>query len=362
MDRRQFGKLVAGASAATAAASEPTDALGQTQRMQRVTGASASDVLSLPAELRPVLEQNYPRFSDAEYARRHGALAKVMEGNGVDHVLIVSAQNVGNATRWITSWPGTTQALLIFKPGEKMTMHVEYYNHVPQARMLARGVDVAWGKEQGIVPVIDELGRRGAKRVGVVGPLTGPRWKALEAKFEVVSLDGEYIRLRIDKSDEEIAWLRVGAALSDAGMAALVGGTKPGMTEHQLGGMIERAYVGLGGAHVIHFIGAASIGAPSVWWPRTFSSRRKGQRGDFVCCELSAAWWDYSGQVLRGFTVEAEPTQLYRDLPATAVAAFDAITKAIRPGVAATDLIDASGVIEKNGFTTNDDLVHGYGG
>ena len=79
-------------------------------------------------------------------------------------------------------------------------------------------------------------------------------------------------------------------------------------------------------------------------------------------CELSAAWWDYSGQVLRGFTVEAEPTSLYRDLHATAAAAFDAITKAIRPGVAAADLIEASGVIEKNGFTTNDDLVHGYGG
>ena len=362
MDRRQFGKLVAGASAATAAASEPTDALGQTQRMQRVTGASASDVLSLQAELRPVLEQNYPRFSDAEYARRHGALAKVMEGNGVDHVLIVSAQNVGNATRWITSWPGTTQALLIFKPGEKMTMHVEYYNHVPQARMLARGVDVVWGKEQGIVPVIDELGRRGAKRVGVIGPLTGPRWKALEAKFEVVSLDGDYIKLRIDKSDEEIAWLRVGAALSDAGMAALIGGTKPGMTEHQLGGMIERAYVGLGGSHVIHFIGTTSMAAPDVCVPRQFTSRRKVQPGDFVFCELSAAWWDYSGQVLRGFTVEAEPTQLYRDLHATAVAAFEAITKAVRPGVPAQDLIGASAVIEKNGFTTNDDLVHGYGG
>ena len=362
MDRRQFGKLVAGASAATAAASEPTDALGQTQRMQRVTGASASDVLSLPAELRPVLEQNYPRFSDAEYARRHGALANVMEGNGVDHVLIVSAQNVGNATRWITSWPGTTQALLIFKPGEKMTMHVEYYNHVPQARMLALGVDVVWGKEQGIVPVIDELGRRGAKRVGVVGPLTGPRWKALEAKFEVVSLDGDYIKLRIDKSDEEIAWLRVGAALSDAGMAALIGGTKPGMTEHQLGGMIERAYVGLGGSHVIHFIGTTSMAAPDVCVPRQFTSRRKVQPGDFVFCELSAAWWDYSGQVLRGFTVEAEPTSLYRDLHATAFEAFNSITKAIRPGVHVQELIDASGIIEKNGFTTNDDLVHGYGG
>ena len=228
--------------------------------------------------------------------------------------------------------------------------------------MLARGVDVVWGKEQGIVPVIDELGRRGAKRVGVIGPLTGPRWKALEAKFEVVSLDGDYIKLRIDKSDEEIAWLRVGAALSDAGMAALIGGTKPGITEHQLGGMIERAYVGLGGSHVIHFIGTTSMAAPDVCVPRQFTSRRKVQPGDFVFCELSAAWWDYSGQVLRGFTVEVEPTQLYRDLHATAVAAFEAITKAVRPGVPAQDLIEASAVIEKNGFTTNDDLVHGYGG
>jgi Xaa-Pro dipeptidase len=370
MDRRQFGKLVVGAGAATAAASEGSDALAQSQgaqsgtqsAMQRIKLPSPSDVLELPPELRPVIEQSTPRFSDGEYVRRQDALARVMQGAGVDHLLIVSAQNVGNATRWVTSWPGTTQALLIFKPGEKMSMYVEYHNHVPQARMLARDVDVRWGEEKGIVPVIDELGRRGCKRVGVIGPLVGPRWKALEARFEVVSLDADYIKLRINKSDEEIAWLRVGAALSDAGMAALVGGTRPGMSEHDLGNMIERAYVGLGGTHVIHFIGTTSMAAPDVCVPRQFTSRRQVQPGDFVFCELSAAWWDYSGQVLRGFTVEAEPTPLYRDLHATAAAAFDAITRAIRPGVAAQDLIEASSVIEKNGFTTNDDLVHGYGG
>jgi len=66
--------------------------------------------------------------------------------------------------------------------------------------------------------------------------------------------------------------------------------------------------------------------------------------------------------VLRGFTVEAEPTSLYRDLHATAEAAFQSITQAIRPGVLPQSLIDASGVIEENGFTIYDDLVHGYGG
>src|SRR5258708_25049204 len=227
---------------------------------------------------------------------------------------------------------------------------------------MARDTDVRWGEEKAIAKVIEELARRGGRRTGVIGPLGGPRWRALEAKFELVSLDADYIKLRLVKSAEEIAWLRIGAALSDAGMAALVAGTRPGMTEHELGNMIERAFVGHGGTHVIHFIGSTPMAAPDVCVPRQFTSRRKIEPGDFVFCELSAAGWDYSGQVLRGFTVEAEPTQLYRDLHATAVGAFEAITKAVRPGVPAAELIEASGVIEKNVFTTNDDLVHGYGG
>jgi Xaa-Pro dipeptidase len=60
--------------------------------------------------------------------------------------------------------------------------------------------------------------------------------------------------------------------------------------------------------------------------------------------------------------VETEPTPLYRDLYATAVAAYDAVTSAIRPGATAAELIEASLIIEANGFTSCDDLVHGYGG
>ncbi len=318
--------------------------------------------LNLAPELRAIFEQDIPRFSDGEYQRRHRALAGVMESAGVDHLLVVSAHYVGNATRWITAWPGTIEALTIFRHGQAMTMFVEYYNHVPQARAMARGVDVRWGDENGIVKAAEELTRRGARRVGVIGPLSGPKWKALEASFALVSLDAEYIKLRIEKSDEEIAWLKVGAALSDAGMAALVADAKPGMSEQELGNLIERAYVGLGGSTVIHFIGTTSMAAPDVCVPRQFASRRRIARGDFVFCELSAAWRDYSGQVLRGFTVGAEPSALYRDLHATAVAAFEAVAGAIRPGVPAAALVEASAIIEQNGFTTYDDLVHGYGG
>src|SRR5215475_2969842 len=126
--------------------------------------------LRLPCDLQAIFEQSYPRFSDAEYARRSAGVARAMEAAGADHALIVTAHNVGNATRWMTGWPGTAEALLLFRPGERMVMFVEYYNHLPLARQMARDTDVRWGEEKGIAKVIEELARRGAGRIGVIGP------------------------------------------------------------------------------------------------------------------------------------------------------------------------------------------------
>ena len=121
--------------------------------------------------LQAILEQEYPRFSDGEYTRRHQALQKVMQKHDVDHLLIVTDHRAGNAPQWVTGWPGTVEAYVVFKPGERMTMHVEWYNHFPLAKRLARDVDVHWGEHRGIQKTVEELKRRGAKRVGLIGPL-----------------------------------------------------------------------------------------------------------------------------------------------------------------------------------------------
>ena len=89
---------------------------------------------------------------------------------------------------------------------------------------------------------------------------------------------------------------------------------------------------------------------------------RPDQQGDIVFCELSGSFWDYSGQVLRSFTVGAEPTPLYRDLHATAEAAFDAVTAVVRHGTTMDEILQAASVIESRGFTVCDDLMHGFGG
>jgi Xaa-Pro aminopeptidase len=323
---------------------------------------SDPDTLKLEPRLRAILEQEYPRFSDAEYARRHKLLAGVMEKAGVDHLLIITDHRAGNATQWVTAWPGTVEAYTIFKPGVKMTMFMEWYNHFPLATKIARDVDVRWGEHRGIHQTIEELKRRGAKRVGTMGPLAVGKYRQLEQHFETVGLDAEYIRCRTIKSEEEIDWLRIGAAFSDAGFAALLAGTRPGLTERELGNLVERAYVGLGGTTMIHYIGVTSMQDPHLFVPPQHHSPRRVQQGDVVFCELSAFWWDYAGQVLRTFTVAADPTPLYRDLHATAEAAFDAVTGVVRHGTTMDEIIEAASVIEKDGYTACDDLMHGFGG
>jgi len=318
--------------------------------------------LKVEPRLRAILRQEYPCFSDTEYTRRHKLLAAAMQEAGADTLLIVTENRSGNATQWVTGWPGTVEAYVVFRPDEKMWMTVEWVNHYPLAAKMCPHMDVVWGQHQGAEKLFAELRRRGAKRIGIMGPLRVAKYQALEQHFEMVSLDAKYTRMRMVKSAEELDWIRIGAAMSDAGLAALLAGTKPGLTERELGAIVESAYIGHGGTTMIHYIGMTSMRKPHIYVPPQHHSPRKVQKGDMGFCELSAYWWDYAGQVLRTFTVGAEATPLYRDLYETAEAAFDAVTKVARHGTTMQEIMDATGVIEKNGFTICDDLMHGFGG
>jgi Xaa-Pro aminopeptidase len=320
--------------------------------------------LQLEPRLAALAEQQpFPHFSDEEMERRRRALIGAMHKMQVDHLLVVGEQRSGSCVPWITGWPTTTEALVIVSPHEKNLMFVEWYNHWPLAQRMALNTDVKWGEHAGIDKVIDELQRRGAKRVGVVGPLSYRKGKKLDGAFEaVVEMNREYVQLRLVKSVEEIDWLKIGAAYSDAAIEALRRELKPGLTERDLWDITERAYVPHGGTTQIHYFGVTSMQSPECCVPRQFPENRTVQSGDVVFCEISGSFWDYPGQVLRTFTVDADPAPLYRDLYAAAESAFDAIAAVLRAGTTTEKIIEVSGVIEKAGFTTCDDILHGYGG
>jgi Xaa-Pro dipeptidase len=146
--------------------------------------------------------------------------------------------------------------------------------------------------------------------------------------------------------------------MTGAGVRALCEQAGPGVDERELGNIVERAYVGRGGTTHIHYFGIAPGQSVPAQWP----SSRTLQPGDVLSCEISASYWDYTGQLLRTFAVAADPPPLHRKLHDVADAAFDALFERLRPGATAAELVEASALIEDAGFTTRDDLVHGFVG
>jgi Xaa-Pro dipeptidase len=323
-------------------------------------------MISLPPRLQALLDAEIPRFSEAEMARRRKLVADAMGEAGAEHLVFCGYNWAGSSVQWLTQWPATAEAVGVFSPGRPDAMFVQWINHAPLARRFADKAEIVeWGGESTIGKVIETLARRGARTdsVAVIGPMRFDQHGALAEKFgKVANLNRVYARLRAVKSDEELDWLRIGAAFSDAGMRGLRGAIKPGASERELSDAVERAYVGAGGGTGVHYIGTTSMHAPDLAVPRQFPLPRRVGKGDVVVAEITAEFYDHGGQVLRSFAVGEAPTPLYLALHEAADAAFAAIAAVLKPGAMPAEVIAASRLIEDAGFTIIDDLLHGYGG
>jgi Xaa-Pro aminopeptidase len=312
-------------------------------------------------KIKSILAMPFGRFSDAEFARRRQALANVSARHDCDAILLCGEERTGTGVCWLTGWPTSTRAFALFQPGKQDVLFIEHYNHIPNAREIARDADVRWAERRGAVPLAEELNRRGAKRVGIIGVLNWTTSRQLSA-FELVDLSEDYAWLRMRKSDEEIDWMRIGAAFSDLGLDALLRGARRGLTERELGALVERDYHALGGSTVIHFIGRNNMTNPTTCVPPQHHSSRRLENGDMLFVEFSGTFWDSPGQVLRTISVGADPTPLFQKLYDTAEEAFNTILGVLKHGVTAQQIVNATGLIEDAGFSIYDDIVHGFGG
>jgi Xaa-Pro aminopeptidase len=305
-------------------------------------------------------------FSASEMRRRRAAFGRELDRGGMPYALVYGANRSGSAVSWLTGWPVTREALLVVAPEEDDdVLLVSFFNHVPQARRLSV-TRVEWAGRHAVATALDLLAARGSLpgRIGLAGALPFDQYRLLAGQIpDVVDLNATYTGLRLVKSEEEMAALRRGAALSDAAIAAFAGALRPGATDHEVLARTEQAYTAQGGLHHIHYLGITAMDEPDLAVPAQWPTGRVIRSRDIVTCEISAAAApEYAGQVLRTFTVGAPPTALYNELHDVAAAAFDAIARALIPGARARDLAEAAAVIEQAGFTTIDDLVHGFGG
>ncbi len=303
----------------------------------------------------------YPEFSEAEFARRRALVAGLLRDADVDCLVAYGAGKNAEAY-WLTNWPGTRESYLVWpRSGDGMLL-VQLFNHVPNARRMARGADVRWGgpsKAASLIETLDTVGAR--RRVGVAGSLpwrVADEVRAKRSGLELVDLSAKMRALHLVKSAEEMKRLRIACRLTDRAMEALEREARQGMREIELEAIVECAY-GREGRHGIHFMATTPMAEPAIGVPSQIQSLRRIEKGDVLITEISAEYWGYSGQIHRAYAIGADPTPEYRRIHEVAVETFEHVCAVLREGATSEDVLDAAEVVHERGLTIYDDLLHG---
>ncbi len=306
----------------------------------------------------------YPRFSDGEIASRHAKVEALMDEAGIDALLLYGTGRFANEIYWLTDWPGSREAYVLFQKGEAPVVLTQLYNHVPMARVMSVIEDVRWAGANTADSAADLVAERklDAKRIGLVGAVPYRHYEKFTTRFpdaEWVDLSGKFRMLRTIKSTEEIERIRHASQLTDQSLVALAAGLKPGIKEIDLPALLEPVYLKAGGTAGIHFMTSMPMAAPNFQVPAQFQSSRTLDAGDCLITEISGAYWGYSGQIHRTFSLSEGPTAEWQDLHAVAMEAFEIIEGLIKDGTTTAEVEEAADIIHERGYGLYDDLLHG---
>lgn len=312
----------------------------------------------------------YPRFSDAEFARRHAAARALMQAEGVDALVVYGDSGVSRHNHadihYLSGFLGNRNNYAVLAARHAPVLFVQSFNHVPNARE-ASAIRTEWGGASSAAAVAKHLldSVPGKATLGYVGDVPVQSYLAWQRELEgwqFKDVTRAFRRLRLVKSAEEIEWLKQGAALTDAALQSLIDGVRPGMREYELGALVEAsALTGGGLPHLCYLSSGPQSGAAGACVPRQNLSQRVIERGDVINTEISVSYWGYSGQMHRPIFVQAAPGDLYRRLWDTALEAYSRCVKILRAGATSEDVLDAGEVIAERGFTINDGFLHGFG-
>ncbi len=62
---------------------------------------------------------DFVRFSEAELAERHRKVYALMEAEGVDALLVFGSGRFSSDVFWLTDWPGSREAYVLFQKGRE---------------------------------------------------------------------------------------------------------------------------------------------------------------------------------------------------------------------------------------------------
>ncbi|MDA8343931.1 MAG: M24 family metallopeptidase [Thermaerobacter sp.] len=304
------------------------------------------------------------QFSDQEMERRWRLVRGLMAAEELDALLIYGAGRYQADIHWATDWPGGREAYALFFRAGPPVLALQFFNHLPTARRLSRIQDVRWAGPRNPETVASILLDRdpAVGRIGIAGSLPFEQYVEIQRRLPSAQLrgvGGTYRKLRLVKSQEELVRFRYAGWLADLSMEALREGLHPGLLQDRMPALVEQSYLEHGGYSGIHYLAAMPMDGPYQAVPSQYLEPVPLAVGDVVITEITACYQGYQGQIHRTYSIGRPPSASWRRLHDAAVEAFTQIAHALRPGRTAQDVLEASGIVERLGYTIIDDLVHG---
>lgn len=305
----------------------------------------------------------FPRFSNNEMDSRHQRVSALIEENNLDAIIFFGFGAFATDIYWLTDWPGGRESYVIFQRDSDPVVITQLFNHVPMARVLSVIKDVRWAGANTANTVSHFIRdcKLKEQRIGLVGQIPYRHYLLYaesHPKITFTDVSSPFRMMRTLKQPEEINRLKKASQLTDKSIKAIAEGLREGMREDQIPLLIESAYLEEGGYAGIHFMSSMPMNDPDFPVPAQFHSNRKLQRGDCLITEISGAWWGYSGQIHRTFSL-GNPTKEWIKLHDVAVEGFHAIENTIKDGATTADVEEAADIIHERGYTILDDLLHG---
>jgi Xaa-Pro dipeptidase len=307
---------------------------------------------------------DYPTFSDQEMQRRHKAIYNLMDEEQIDAVLTYGTGRYSSDVYWLTDWPCSREAYVLFQKDKDPVVLMQLFNHFPMAQVMSIVKDVRWAGANTSNSVVGLIRERNleSKNIGLIGSIPYQHYNKLRESFPnatLTDLGGKMRTMRTVRSAEEIDRIRFASKLTDQSIEALAQGLKAGMREDEIPYLIEPVYLKQGGYAGIHFMSSMPMRTPDFPVPSQFHSNRKLEKGDCLITEISGAYSGYSGQIHRTFSIGEGPTPEWKKMHAAAVEGFETLAHVIKDGTTTSEAEEAAEIIHQRGYSIYDDLIHG---
>lgn len=289
-----------------------------------------------------------PAFSQDEYQHRIEATCAGMARVDLDALLLFSPHNVNYLSGMDSENLFDFQCLVVPLTGEPFLVLLDFEQgrHDNSAWIRHRVIFDSATFADALTVTADAIQEQGlaSGRLGIEQrhtPLQPWQFARLVTALPEATIEdpfGLVEDVRLVKSDEELAFMRRSAALTDRGVQAAYNCIRPGVRDYEVAAEIAKVLYGAGGDTV-------------PWGPVVAAGYRSGvahstfngytiQAGDAVFLELTGQCRRYTSPLMRTAIV-GEPTHEMRRLETGGCGAIEAIMEAARPGVPAREVAQA---------------------